>query len=56
VQVSPGVAVTPAGALIVEGTASDVLLWLYQRVALTPTGPESAKDVVSRFRAVCWTD
>ncbi|MDT4996991.1 MAG: hypothetical protein QOD45_1059 [Pseudonocardiales bacterium] len=56
VQVSPGVAVTPAGARIVEDTASDVLLWLYQRVALTPTGPESAKDVVSRFRAVCWTD
>ena len=28
----------------------------YQRVALTPTGPESAKDVVSRFRAACWTD
>src|SRR4051795_2615031 len=43
-----------AGAPVVEGTASDLLLWLYARKDLsTPSAPA---DLVSRFRALCFTD
>ena len=42
------------GVPAVEGTAEDLLLWLYQRVDLdTPAVPD---DLLARFRAMCFTD
>jgi uncharacterized protein (TIGR03083 family) len=39
---------------VVEGTASDILLWLYARKQLaTPAVPA---ELVARFRALCFTD
>jgi hypothetical protein len=50
-RVSSGLA---DGVPAVEGTAEDLLLWLYQRVDLdTPAVPD---DLLARFRAMCFTD
>lgn len=42
----------------INGSASDLLLWLYQRVELEPTGldPSAATDLVRRFRLLSFTD
>jgi uncharacterized protein (TIGR03083 family) len=48
-----------SGAPAVTGTASDLMLWLYQRVDLpvTPgTDGRSADELVARFRALTFTD
>lgn len=42
------------GAPALEGTSSDLLLWLYGRAALGTGGVEPA--VLERFRALCFTD
>ncbi len=39
---------------VIDGTSSELLLWLYQRLDLTAT-PETP-DLVDRFRALCFTD
>jgi uncharacterized protein (TIGR03083 family) len=39
---------------LLEGTASDLLLWLYGRQPLDTTGVPD--DLLSRFRALCFTD
>src|SRR5262245_38731198 len=41
-------------APVVSGTASDLLLWLYQRKDLATAGVPD--DLVKRFRAICFTD
>jgi len=43
-----------AGLPVLTGTASDLLLWLYQRVPLTP--PVGAEELLARFRALAFTD
>jgi uncharacterized protein (TIGR03083 family) len=50
-----GVPAREAGAVTVTGSASDLLLWLYERVDLAADGPDAA-DVVARFRALTSTD
>ena len=44
---------TPGAAtgVRVDGTASDLLLWLYRRIDLTASGPDAAA-VLGRFRAL----
>jgi uncharacterized protein (TIGR03083 family) len=53
----PGTAHIEHGSVdgpLVEGTASDLLLWLYGRVDLdTTTVPD---DLLGRFRKICFTD
>ena len=48
------------GAARLNGTASDLLLWLYGRVPLTVTagsaGQQAAEELVARFRALAFTD
>jgi uncharacterized protein (TIGR03083 family) len=44
-----------AGIVTVSGSASDLLLWLYERVDLAADGPDAA-DIVARFRALTSTD
>jgi uncharacterized protein (TIGR03083 family) len=44
-----------AGAVTVSGPASELLLWLYERVDLAADGPDAA-DVVARFRALTSTN
>jgi uncharacterized protein (TIGR03083 family) len=44
-----------AGAVTVSGSASDLLLWLYERVELVADGSD-APDVIARFRALTSTD
>ncbi|MGH3496602.1 MAG: maleylpyruvate isomerase family mycothiol-dependent enzyme [Nocardioidaceae bacterium] len=44
----------PADVPGIVGTASDLLLWLYQRVPL-PSG-EVPAETLARFRALCFTD
>ena len=53
----PGPYGTPESDQIVtvRGTASDLLLWLYERVELEATG-EDATDVIRRFRGGASTD
>ncbi len=58
VRFSPGPA--DAGLPRITGTASDLLLWLYGRVAL-PVSPgsadqQAAEQLVGRFRALAFTD
>jgi uncharacterized protein (TIGR03083 family) len=43
------------GAVTVTGSASDLLLWLYERVELAADGPD-APEVVARFHALTSTD
>ena len=50
-RVSPG---TTDGAPVLEATASDLLLWLYQRTDID-TSPVPG-DLLGRFRAICFTD
>jgi uncharacterized protein (TIGR03083 family) len=50
-----GVPAGGAGAVTVTGSASDLLLWLYERVDLAADGPDAA-DVITRFRALTSTD
>jgi hypothetical protein len=42
------------GGPVLQASASDLLLWLYQRVELEPV--EVPEDLVARFRALCFTD
>jgi len=42
------------GLPVLAGTASDLLLWLYRRVPLTP--PIGAEELLARFRALAFTD
>ena len=41
------------GAPVIEATASDLLLWLYQRTSVETDAPE---DLVARFRGLSSTD
>jgi uncharacterized protein (TIGR03083 family) len=54
----PGTATVADGAQdgvpVLEATASDLLLWLYQRVELDTSAVPG--DLLVRFRAVCFTD
>lgn len=50
-----GVPVGETGSVTVSGSASDLLLWLYERVDLAADGPDAA-EVVARFRALTSTD
>ena len=50
-RVEQGVA---GDAPVLEGTASDVLLWLYGRTELDTSSVPS--DLVARFRGLCFTD
>jgi uncharacterized protein (TIGR03083 family) len=51
VQYRPGAS---AGVPAVAATASDLLLWLYSRVALDPAAVPAG--LVERFRGLCFTD
>jgi uncharacterized protein (TIGR03083 family) len=42
------------GAPVLEGTASDLLLWLYGRADLDTSAVPT--DLLTRFRAICFTD
>lgn len=51
-RVASGVA---EGAPVLEGTASDLILWLYKRKELDAAAGVPT-DLVARFRAICFTD
>jgi uncharacterized protein (TIGR03083 family) len=55
ITAAAGMPAAEAGTVIVRGPASDVLLWLYERVELPADGPDAAA-VIARFRALTSTD
>jgi hypothetical protein len=55
ITAAAGMPAAEAGTVIVRGPASDLLLWLYERVELPADGPDAAA-VIARFRALTSTD